>query len=166
MGIVHDGLEPNPGPYPALFIRLVCDSNRAAKDPEPDPPWPRYTTPEPGKAPDGPAAAWFITKAKLDGLHRVRVSRDSTKSHNPCIGMMLYYEDGHIESVGPVRWNLKMEQDIRTPVAISTDFCDGAKYVKDIVPCSPRSHALKALSDNGTIVWWFSTYGDEVGIYR
>ncbi|OJJ05222.1 hypothetical protein ASPVEDRAFT_44746 [Aspergillus versicolor CBS 583.65] len=80
--------------------------------------------------------------------------------------MLLCYKDGHMESVGQVRWNLKMEQDTRTPVAISTDVCDGAKYVKDIVPCSPRSLPLNALPDNGTVVWWFSTYGDEVGIYR
>lgn len=163
---MYDGLEPNSGPYPTWTFGVVCDSNRAAKDPEPDPPWSHYTPPGRGKTLEGRTIAWFVTKAKLDGLHYVRVSRDSTKSHNPCIGMLLCYKDGHIESVGRVHWNLKMEQDIRTPVAISTDFCDGAKYVKDIVPCSLRSHALKALPDNGTVVWWSSTYGDEVGIYR
>lgn len=110
---------------------------------------------------------WFITEAKLDGVRRVRVSRDSKKSHNPCIGMLLYYEDGHIESVGQVHWNLKMERDIHTPVAISTAFGAGTKYVKSIVPCSPRSRApeLLILPERGTIVWWFSYRGDEVVIY-
>lgn len=113
------------------------------------------------------AGFWFITEAKLDGVRRVRVSRDSKKSHNPCIGMLLYYEDGHVESVGRVHWNLEMGRDIHTPVAISTAFIAGAKYVKSIVPCSPRSPApeLMILPERGTIVWWFSYHGDEVIIY-
>jgi hypothetical protein len=51
---------------------------------------------------------WHMTKESLNGLVKMQICRDQQKSHRPCIGLLLLYDDQHIESLGEVRWEMDM----------------------------------------------------------
>ncbi|KAE8338391.1 hypothetical protein BDV24DRAFT_176815 [Aspergillus arachidicola] len=168
-GIVHDGLGPTSTRI--TEIGVTCNPGCQVEAPGHEPQFGRYECPEIwGRS--TPITTWYMTKASLEGLHKVRVCRDLEKSHRPCIGLLLYYEEGRIESLGQVRWDRDLTHDVLAPMYIEKGNIDGKDYIKGIqrdTACTwPESKVStwRKIPENGTIVWWFGHLGDKVAIYK
>lgn len=73
-----------------------------------------------------------MTKASLVGLLKVQVCRDPQQSHHPVLGLLLFYNDDHVKSLGQVRWKHGLSQDISVPISIRNETRYGQDFVKDI----------------------------------
>lgn len=90
---------------------------------------------EPPEIPPGQgsiASTWYMTKASLNGLVKVQVCRDQDQSHHPISGLLLFFDDEHIESLGQTRWECDTSQEILTPIDIEKGTIGERDYVKDI----------------------------------
>ncbi|KAB8078090.1 hypothetical protein BDV29DRAFT_188150 [Aspergillus leporis] len=67
------------------------------------------------------ALTWYMIKGPLKGL-----------SHHPCLGLLLFNSDQHIEALGQVRWDYGLTQEILMPICVENGTVDGKDYIKDI----------------------------------
>ncbi|PLB54407.1 hypothetical protein P170DRAFT_469873 [Aspergillus steynii IBT 23096] len=130
-GIFHDGLNPAVK-YTSEF-GVTCNGQRHVEPSEPPP----MDTPisEPPAVPPGRgsiASTWYMTQAPLKDLVKVRVCRDREQPHRPCLGFLLFYSDGHIESIGQVRWDYDLNQECSRPLYVENGVVSGRDYIKDI----------------------------------
>lgn len=115
---------------------------------------------------------WYMTKAPLAGLRGVRVCRDHTRQERCCIGLLLYYEDGSIESLGQTRWDQTVMPELPTPIRIrqSMDMERRRSCITDVETALPtnvttQDDGWQDIPDFGTIIWWFSRLDDKVCLH-
>lgn len=129
-GLFHDGLD-SVSRYVSAF-GVACNAQSQAGT---LPLLPMDTHYEPPKVPPGKgsiACTWFMTKASLKNLVKVRVCRDQSQPHRPCLGLLLSSSDKHMESLGQVCWDLDLTQEVFDPVYIEKGTVDGRDYIKNI----------------------------------
>ncbi|GMG22278.1 unnamed protein product [Aspergillus oryzae] len=169
-GIFHDGLDPT-----TQYISEVGVTCNEQYDVGPSTPPPMDTRFEPPAVPPGRgsiASTWYMTKASLKGLVKVQVCRDKEQSHHPCLGLLLFYSDEHIESIGQVRWDHDLNQETARPTYVENGVIDGRDYIKDIrsdihdTELNMERKAWQKLPEHGIIVWWFSQLGDRITTYN
>ncbi|PYI02015.1 hypothetical protein BO78DRAFT_326207 [Aspergillus sclerotiicarbonarius CBS 121057] len=169
-GIFHDGLDP-AYKYISEF-GVTCSDQDQADTLEPPLVDSRF---EPPTIPPGRgsiATTWYMTRAPLKGLVKVQVCRDQTQSHHPCLGLLLSYDDQHVESLGQVRWDLDLNQEILSPMYVRKGSVDGRDYVKDIQSDTYGSGPdldtgeWQKLPEQGIMVWWSGHVGDMISIYN
>jgi hypothetical protein len=113
-----------------------------------------------------------MTKAPRKGLVKVQACRDQEQSHHPCLGLLLFYSDQHIESLGQVRWDHDLTQEIPEPMYVENGTIDGRGYIKDIrsdihdCELSVETGGWQKLPKYGIIVWWFGQLGDRIVTYN
>ncbi|KAM5434619.1 hypothetical protein MferCBS31731_006721 [Microsporum ferrugineum] len=169
-GIFHDGLDPECEQISEFGV--TCDRNHRVRATIPQPPFEKYDTPPIPSHGGSPAMTWYLTKAPLEGLLRVRVCRDQEKSHNPCIGLLLYYRCDRVESLGQIRWDRDVSHEAFSPICIRRSSVNGKGYIKDVQRSSEcykaneRSDEWQELPQTGSIVWWFGHLGDAINIYN
>ncbi|PYI26771.1 hypothetical protein BP00DRAFT_355108 [Aspergillus indologenus CBS 114.80] len=170
-GVFHDGLDPARVHITAVGVTCSDSVNGSGRALDSQPEGPRL---EPPGDPNGRLGLseknWFMTKAPLQGLIKVQVCRDPERPHRPILGLLLIYDDEHIESLGQVRWEYGFSEEVQMPAYVETDAVDGRKCVKDIRSAQKPGVDLsmegwRALPPTGTIVWWFYHGGDEIAIY-
>ncbi len=101
----------------------------------------------------------------------MQVCRDLHQSHHPISGLLLVFGDEHIESLGQVRWDFDLSQDILTTMYVDKGTVDERNYIKDI--CSGLHNSgleietgeWQILPIIGTIVGWFGHIGDKITTY-
>ena len=104
-------------------------------------------------------------------LEKVQICRDREQPHGPCLGLLLFYSDGRIESIGQVRWDRDTSQEVFIPRYIVHDVVGGRDYVRDIQSVIDETRLYverrewQRLPEDGTIVWWFSQLGDRIMTY-
>lgn len=165
-GIYHDGLDPD-SKYITEF-GVTCNSYDGEK--LISLPMDIHLEPPPVPARRGSVATtWYMTKSSLKDLVSVRLCRDQKQPHSPCLGVLLTYDDQHVESLGQVRWDLDMTQEVQRPVCVQTDTIDGRDYVKNILSDEKSGYEfgekigrLLMLPKHDSIVWWFSHLGDMI----
>ncbi|GKZ47151.1 hypothetical protein AbraIFM66951_010500 [Aspergillus brasiliensis] len=166
-GIFHDGFDPVKDCI--QVCGATCDSPRDDKAPVLVP-WRTVIRP-PGVNPDDDRYPWFMTNATLRGLTKVQVCRDRTQPHHPCLGMLMFYADGHVESSGQIRWDYGLDEEICCPIMVVFGVVDEKVFIKDIqsvkdkVESTVRSRDRHILPAEGLFVWWFSELGDRLAIY-
>ncbi|KAE8354854.1 hypothetical protein BDV28DRAFT_130085 [Aspergillus coremiiformis] len=165
-GIFHDGLDPA-----IKYISEVGITCHDQCDVGPLEPPPMDTRFEPPAVPPGRgsiASTWYVNKASLNGLVKVQVCRDKEQSHHPCLGLLLFYNDQHIESIGQVRWDHDLTQETVRPLYVENGVVDGREYIKDIrsdiydSAISVDTSGWQKLPEHGIIAWWFSRLGDRI----
>ncbi|KAE8416209.1 hypothetical protein BDV36DRAFT_260861 [Aspergillus pseudocaelatus] len=168
-GIFHDGLDPTTKYI--SDVGVTCNSQHGVGPLEPLPSDARL---EPPAVPPGRGSifsTWYMTKASLKGVVKVRVCRDKEQSHQPCLGLLLYYSDGHIESIGQVRWDQDISRETVKPIYIESSVVDGRDYIKDIrcgiydTDLKVERSACQKLPECGIIAWWFGQLGDKIITY-
>lgn len=119
-----------------------------------------------------PAMSWYMTKAPLNGLLKVRVCRDREQLHHPCLGLLLYYKSQRVESLGQIRWDREISQDTFAPIRIENGNINGKNYIRNILGESSRHTSTSITSEwqdlpqLGTVVWWFGHIGNIIRIYN
>ncbi|KAL3480877.1 hypothetical protein BJX99DRAFT_272570 [Aspergillus californicus] len=129
-GIVHDGWDV--GRKRISTFGITCDLQSPVDAADREPPFSQYKLPKIPSRGGSLVNTWFMTKALLNGLHKVQVCRDQQQTHHPCLGLLLYYDDRHVESVGQIQWDQQVMPDILAPIHIQHDSLDGRNYVKNI----------------------------------
>lgn len=174
--LFHNGLDPL-SPYITEF-GVVCDPHRARERPEQIASAEQYPYPTPLVTSDLGCDEWYMTKARLEGLVSVQFCQDTTRVHYPCIGLLLHYGDGHVESLGQFRWDLIISDRIPTPirVEISHDMVRGRfiPYIGAVEKLPPfyylggdQWHEWKIIPGHGVIVWWTNPkMGDQIVLYN
>lgn len=167
-GVCHDGLDPH-----AKCITengVTCDPKRPVKRNTISASYEPYDVPTIPSGSGAPAFMWYLTKAPLSGLLRVRTCRDQEQAHCPCIGLLLYYEDGSTEALGQTRWDQEITPDIRGPIRIRNIVDEqGSFHVTDVqtaCPTHPEDDSWQVFPSHGTVVWWFGQLGDKVSVYN
>jgi hypothetical protein len=168
-GVFHDGLDPASNyilefgvtcshPYLGGALDLLPMESRL----------------EPPAVPPGRgsiATTWYMTKASLDGLVKMQVCRDKDQPHQPISGLLLFFSDEHIESLGQFRWDYDLSQEICMPMYVEKGTIGGRDYIKNI---QSRIHdpgldieagEWQRLPRSGIVVWWFSLLGDNITTY-
>ncbi|GKZ32605.1 hypothetical protein AbraIFM66950_002123 [Aspergillus brasiliensis] len=167
-GIFHDGLDSMD--VCIQMCGVTCDSPRDGQTPVLVPM--RDVIQPPGVDPGDDRHPWFMTKATLMGLTKVQVCRDRTQPHHPCLGMLMFYADGHVESSGQIRWDYGLDEEICCPIMVIFGVVDRKVFIKDIqsvkdkVESTVRSRDRHILPAEGMFVWWFSELGDRLAIYQ
>ncbi|PYH31265.1 uncharacterized protein BO87DRAFT_418328 [Aspergillus neoniger CBS 115656] len=148
-GIFHDGLDPrNSG---ILLCGVTCDSSRSCQTPVFVPL--RDTLAFPDKNPDD-------------------VCRNRLKPYRPCLGMLMFYDDGHVECSGQIRWDYGLEEEICAPIIVVRGVADGNNYIKDIqggkgnVESTGYPSSSQILPAKGILAWWFNETDVRLAIYR
>ena len=152
---------------------MTCNNQHQVGPVEPSPLklGPRF---EPPADPPGQGAVvrfWYMTRAPLHGLVKVQVCRDTEQHHRPCLGLLLYYHDGHMESIGQVRWDRDLSQELWTPIYVQTGVVDEYEYMKDFRSGGPSTESdaerdgWQKIPEHGTIVWWFTSRLDRLIMY-
>ncbi|PLN77264.1 hypothetical protein BDW42DRAFT_6312 [Aspergillus taichungensis] len=168
-GIFHDGLDPTTRYISEVGV--TCDEQYDVGLSEPPS---LDTRSEPPAVPPGRgsiASTWYMTQASLKDLVKVQVCKDKDQSHHPCLGILLFYSDEHIESIGQVRWDHDLHHETTRPMYIENGFIDGRVYIKDIrsgihdTELDVERRAWQKVPEDGIIVWWFSQLGDKIIIY-
>ncbi|RAH50564.1 uncharacterized protein BO95DRAFT_404049 [Aspergillus brunneoviolaceus CBS 621.78] len=170
-GVFHDGLDPARVHITAVGVTCSDSFKEGGKALDPQPEGPRL---EPPRDLDGRLGLskqnWFMTKAPLQGLVKVQVCRDPEQPHHPVSGLLLVYDDEHIESLGQVRWEYGFSEEVLMPAYVETGAVDGRDCVKSIRSAQEPgvdsgTEGWRALPLTGTIVWWFYYGGDQIAIY-
>ncbi|RAL10228.1 uncharacterized protein BO97DRAFT_394748 [Aspergillus homomorphus CBS 101889] len=165
-GIFHNGLDP------ALTcitdMGVTCGDSSMSATPRLQPPDLRL---EPPLAVPYYVDCWYMTRAFLNGLVRVEISRDLSQPHAPIVGMLLHYTDGHLEAIGQVRWEYASGEEISVPLYVEegkdTREHSDYTYIKNIRggesdPEQPPATGEWRLPTSGTIFWWSSRYIDKI----
>ncbi|KAB8214179.1 hypothetical protein BDV33DRAFT_196335 [Aspergillus novoparasiticus] len=129
-GIFHDGLDP--ATKYISDIGVTCNGQHDVGTLGSSPSDARIEPPAVPPGRGSSSSTWYVTKASLKGLVKVYVCRDKEQPHHPCLGLLLYYSDGHIESIGQVRWDHDISQETVRPIYIENGTVDGRDYIKDI----------------------------------
>lgn len=175
-GLFHNGLDPR-SPYITEF-GVVCDRHRARERTKQIASAEHFPYPTPPVTSHLHYDEWYMTKARLQGLVSVQFCQDTTQVHYPCIGLLLHYGDGHVESLGQFRWDLVISDRIPTPirVEISHDtirhrFIPYIGAVETLPPFYSEGvdqwHEWKIIPGHGVIVWWTNpNMGDQIVLYN
>lgn len=168
-GIFHDGLDPDSRyitefgvTCSGLHLRNTLESPPMDIDIQP-----------PTLSPDQEIRprCWYVTRASLEGLIKVQVCKDRNRPHCPCPSLLLFYSDDHIESIGQIRWDRDLAQEVLRPTLIEHGTFDGQNYIKDVrtethgPELSTEPDQVQKLPQCGTIVWWFGPIGDQILIH-
>lgn len=130
-GIFHDGLDPASRGC-ISEIGVTCNGQRCSKLQDLEPPFALYNM-LPFPVPDDPPTlGWYVTKAPLERLLKVQVCRDQAQRHRPCIGLLLHYKTGQVESLGQIRFDRDLSDEVFAPIRIQSANLDGASYIKDV----------------------------------
>ncbi|OJJ99077.1 hypothetical protein ASPACDRAFT_1856661 [Aspergillus aculeatus ATCC 16872] len=170
-GVFHDGLDPARVHITAVGVTCSDSIKEGGKALDPQPEGPRLEPPRDRNGRLGLSKQnWFMTKASLHGLINVQVCRDPEQPHHPISGLLLVYNDDHIESLGQVRWEYGISEDVPMPAYVKTGAIDGRDCVKDMRSAHEPGVDLgtegwRALPSTGTIVWWFYHGGDQIALY-
>lgn len=166
-GVFHDTLDPEYDHVTDFGVTCNDSSQGGALD------LLRMDTRlEPTAVPPGRGVAntWYITKASLNGLIKIQICRDRNQSHHPITGLLLFFSDEHIESLGQFRWECDTSQEILQPTYIERDTVGRRHYIKDIRGGTDDSGIdlmagqWQRLPRAGSIVWWFGDVGDIITI--
>ncbi|KAK2764372.1 hypothetical protein FQN54_009066 [Arachnomyces sp. PD_36] len=168
-GIFHDGLDLG-SPYGSIMdFGVTCDPNHRTVGHDAEPPFDRRDLPLNWHHGGSSEMTWYLTKAPLGGLVKVRVCRNRTLPHQPCIGLLLYYKYDRVESLGQIRWDLGVSEDVFVPLCFEKEKDTfGKKYIKNFLqklPSNlnePRSGDWQELPQEGSVVWWFGRLGDVI----
>ncbi|KAI2816799.1 hypothetical protein CBS115989_6570 [Aspergillus niger] len=166
-GIYHDGMDP--GSSYVTVCGVTCHSPRNGQTPILVPI--RDLSEFPGGNRNKLFEHWFMTKATLRGLVKVQVCRDRMRSHHPCLGMLMFYDDGHVESSGQIRWDYGLGEDICSPIIVVKGVNDGREYIKDIRSAKDKVESTvhpgdqQVLPAEGILAWWFCEVEDRLAIY-
>ncbi|KAL3256257.1 hypothetical protein ABHI18_007708 [Aspergillus niger] len=166
-GIYHDGMDP--GSSYVTVCGVTCHSPRNGQTPVLVPI--RDISEFPGGNRNKLFEHWFMTKATLRGLVKVQVCRDRMRSHHPCLGMLMFYDDGHVESSGQIRWDYGLGEDICSPIIVVIGVNDGREYIKDIRSAKDKVESTvhpgdqQVLPAEGILGWWFCEVEDRLAIY-
>ncbi|GKZ81150.1 hypothetical protein AnigIFM56816_005662 [Aspergillus niger] len=166
-GIYHDGMDP--GSSYVTVCGVTCHSPRNGQTPVLVPI--RDISEFPGGNRNKLFELWFMTKATLRGLVKVQVCRDRMRSHHPCLGMLMFYDDGHVESSGQIRWDYGLGEDICSPIIVVKGVNDGREYIKDIRSAKDKVESTvhpgdqQVLPAEGILAWWFCEVEDRLAIY-
>ncbi|GKZ61933.1 hypothetical protein AnigIFM49718_009000 [Aspergillus niger] len=166
-GIYHDGMDP--GSSYVTVCGVTCHSPRNGQTPVLVPI--RDISEFPGGNRNKLFEHWFMTKATLRGLVKVQVCRDRMRSHHPCLGMLIFYDDGHVESSGQIRWDYGLGEDICSPIIVVKGVNDGREYIKDIRSAKDKVESTvhpgdqQVLPAEGILAWWFCEVEDRLAIY-
>ncbi|KAL3474497.1 hypothetical protein BJX99DRAFT_248150 [Aspergillus californicus] len=126
-GIIHDGLDPGLRSNSIVEVgvtRTGNDDSRASGSP----PLPADFNSEPPAVPPGqgsPTCTWYISKAPLQNILKVQLCRDLEQSYLPILGLLVFCNDGHVESLGQMRWDLNVEEQVPAPLYLKTGSHDG-----------------------------------------
>ncbi|KAJ9370750.1 hypothetical protein DTO282E5_4510 [Paecilomyces variotii] len=167
-GIFHDGLDPTSTSISALGV--TC-SGRDCAEAGPMPTGAHFEPPPVPSGRGSRSSAWYMTKASLSNLVKVKVCRDKTKPHNPCLGMLLFYGDRHIESIGQICWQHGLTEEILKPMYVEIGYIDERGYIRNIrsdlddPELVLQTGEWQRLPNHGTIVWWFGRFGDRIITY-
>ncbi|KAG8673851.1 hypothetical protein FPOAC2_07320 [Fusarium poae] len=107
---------------------------------------------------------WVHTSCNMRRLTGIQPCINTSASHRPVVGMLLYYHDGHRESIGQFRldWSIK-------PIAVGeTDklYISGKRmkkswgYVASVTTQAPLDRGVDCWLDVpqvGVLEWWFSS---------
>ncbi|KAE8153152.1 hypothetical protein BDV25DRAFT_127481 [Aspergillus avenaceus] len=167
-GIFHDGLDPDSN-YITEFGVTCSDVYLETK--MRTPPMNTDIQPLTLSSKERGIQSWYVTRASLHGLVMVRICTDRDQPHSPCLGMLLFYRDEHIESLGQVRWDKDLTQEVVHPTFLENATVDGKPYIKGVYGDIDRNgfHSelgqVQELPRSGTIAWWFGQRGDKIVIY-
>ncbi|OJZ87853.1 hypothetical protein ASPFODRAFT_715856 [Aspergillus luchuensis CBS 106.47] len=166
-GIIHDGMDLR---FPSVTVfGVTCHSPHDGETRAPVPV--RYASGPPGAHPGEDLVPWYMTKATLRGVTRVQVCRDRTQSHHPCLGILMFYADGHIESNGQIRWDYGLDEEICSPFVVASGAVNEKDTIKDIrnaedpVVATVHRGEWEPLPSQGILAWWFSELGDRLAFY-
>ncbi|GLB12527.1 hypothetical protein AtubIFM57258_010209 [Aspergillus tubingensis] len=167
-GIIHDGMDLRP--YSIAVYGVTCHSPHNGGAPAwilirypIGPPWARPS--------DDDRVPWYMTKATLRGVTKVQVCRDRTQSHHPCLGILMFYADGHVEANGQIRWDYGLDEEICSPFVVTIGAVNEKDTIKDIrnagdpVVATAHQGEWKLLPTQGILAWWFSELGDRLVVY-
>lgn len=157
-GILHDSLDP--GSYQINAFGVTKDNSYSQQkllgDPYPTMEFPEFDFELPS------IPCWYLTTASLHGLIRMQICRDQGLPHRPCIGLLLFYDDQHIEALGEIRWEFDMSQEVMAPRYLEMADIDNDRYIKDVLSSTGQNRELDdenshlvELPESGTISLWF-----------
>lgn len=184
-GIFHDGLNLAPNfyfdesigyyyNYGANYIKdmgVTCDNDSSIEARKALPADIHMDPPAFGPNEDELSDFWYMTAASLCDITKVQICRDTDQPHRPCLGLLLFYQDGHMEAIGQIRWDCDVSEKIDRPMYIVNAVIDGKNYIQDVLGRAHESEfpenqsAWESLPESGTIRWWFSTSGDRIKIH-
>ncbi|PGH15194.1 hypothetical protein AJ79_02559 [Helicocarpus griseus UAMH5409] len=169
-GLIHNGLDPNSQFISELGV--TCNPHRGTGI---------TRCPQPSFAPyDQPpvlpfrtsrvTTTWYITKAPLGRLSGVQICQDQELPHRPCLGLLLYYEDGSVEAVGQIRWDRTISSKVHVPICLRNKEFERRNYISEVrefgrLASNAEDDGWQEVPEKGTIVWWLSHIGDRVTIY-
>ncbi|KAF5020171.1 hypothetical protein F66182_7811 [Fusarium sp. NRRL 66182] len=106
---------------------------------------------------------WLHTSCSMAHLTEIQPCVDKTRTHQPIIGMLLHYADGHRECVGQFRldWasELIMLSETDNVFICGKRTGEGRGYVSTITASAPvgdSSERWLHIEQTGTLEWWFS----------
>lgn len=113
---------------------------------------------------------WYMTKASLNGLVKAQIFRSQDQSHHPISGLLLFFNDEHVESLGQVRWDWDVGEEVFMPIFIERGTIEERRYIKNIQNrhdpgIDIETGEWQKLPKCGTVVWWFGRYGDQITAY-
>jgi hypothetical protein len=167
-GFCHNGLDPE-----ARYISEVgvtCNPHYAIESMELEPSFDLYLPPPITPRGGFPTTSWYMTKAPLQGLFEVQFCQDKDRLHHPCIGLLLHYETGCVESLGQVRWDQGISDKIPAPIRIQRSNSAGNDYIRNVQGSTPSNSKMaedgwQEIPKHGIIVWWFGHIGDQLAVY-
>ncbi|RAQ40597.1 hypothetical protein AFGD_008993 [Aspergillus flavus] len=168
-GIVHNGLDPESKRI--TEIGVTCNPGCQVEALGQEPQFGHYKCPE-IRGRSTSITTWYMTKAPLEGLYKVRICRDLEKPHRPCIGLLLYYTKERVESLGQVRWDRDLTYDVLAPINLEIGNINGKDYIKGVqrdTACTQLDSEVgvwQKIPQHGTLVWWFGNLGDKVALYN
>ncbi|PYH31267.1 uncharacterized protein BO87DRAFT_409112 [Aspergillus neoniger CBS 115656] len=164
-GLFHDGFDPA-----YKFISeygVTCDDTDHSDISVPPPLHAELELPEipPGRG--SISSTWYMTKVSLRGLTKVQVCRDHAQAHQPYVGFLMFYEDGHMEASGQIRWDYGLDDEVSCPVVVKQGVVGERGFIRDIRTArdnleSEAGPSVWQLPETGFIVWWFSHLGDMI----
>ncbi|KAL4967478.1 uncharacterized protein BDV14DRAFT_188269 [Aspergillus stella-maris] len=171
-GLFHDGLDTRIRSNNITEIGITCAGGRESGDSGP-PPLPANVHSEPpGVSPGSPNSTWFLSRAPLKSVSKMQLCRDIRKPYRPVMGVLVFYEDQHVESLGQMRWDFDVNEYVSAPFYIRKRNVNGWDCVLDIrssksnINLMEDSDTWERLPLDGTIVWWFSRLGDKIITYK
>ncbi|EFR02052.1 hypothetical protein MGYG_05055 [Nannizzia gypsea CBS 118893] len=180
-GFTHDGLDMQKAE--ASHFGVTCreseDATLTSLKPAPPPAEIEgYTSPVPYS--NGAGLDWYMTTATLSGLSRVRVCRDLDMPRHTCIGLLLYYEDGHVESLGQIRWDQDVSREVSMPIRIRRCKVDGNTFLVEVQGIDltggegetdggldeELAEGWLDVPRTGTMVWRFHSWWKIISVYN
>ncbi|PYH88390.1 hypothetical protein BO71DRAFT_140951 [Aspergillus ellipticus CBS 707.79] len=172
-GLFYDGMTSFA--EHSFRMGVICDSNHPiAEFHESEPSLEQYLAPSIESFLTQNLVTMHLTKAPLEGILKVRIWRDHRYSCLPFTGLLLYYENGNIESLGQIRLHEDFELEIMAPICIEHGVRTRGNlpFVKGVhgsATC-PRSRnedcEWQTLPLQGTIVWWTGYLVDKIDFYE